>query len=754
MKTLYGTIPREPIWRVLVLLEMREAHQLGWLLGLHLARANHGALLGAIMEPPGTAGDSEAVSLAAACLSDLRTRAGPEDRIAELVFSSRNPSQDIAQLVKTADIDLVIADSDHYERFGLESLSCTLAILRSRPDVGAAVQAAGFQRILVPTAGGNHSAVALGILKNLPPQIGIDALYISRNEQGPSGEALGRNNLNRVLSWSQADQRVNPLVKRHDSAAVGIVTQSAQGYDLVVLGESNEGSLEKAIFGTVVDQVVHDSLTPVLVVRQARSSFTGTLLNRLDWMVHRIIPTVNARERDDIYVKVYAGARPTLSYYVLITLSAAIAGLGLILNSPAVVIGAMLVAPLMSPIMAAGMALMLGDTHSLRSSLGGVIRGAIIAIIVGVVLGLKPGDDLTSEVLARTQPTLLDLGVALFSGLAGAYALSFLDAAGALPGVAIAAALVPPLASVGIAWAERDWAKGFGALLLFLTNLVAISSAAALVFGAIGFRPNPTEKHRRVIQARSVRMAVASLVLVTAILTFATVQLSRTNTRQLTINNVTISQVQAVLGEGASLDGPPVIRSSSNPLQMEITVRSPGTPSGFKIQELQEAIALSLQEKLGLSGDVQLTLTHIRTTTVDEFAIPTPIPTPETDSADAPETGLLPTETPLPTATVTPLPTLTPTLTATPLPTDTPVPTETPTATPIPSPTPVMRSVTSPWGLNLRATPGETGRIVLLLPANSQVLLLENSSVDAQGRLWQEVTFGTNSGWALDEFLR
>src|SRR5690606_24636484 len=120
-----------------------------------------------------------------------------------------------------------------------------------------------------------------------------------------------------------------------------------------------------------------------------------------------------------------------------------------------------------------------------------------LAILVGMLTGLtalsRPFSD---EILARTQPNLYDLAIALFSGAAAAYALSFSQAAGALPGVAIAAALVPPLATVGItlvaglaALISGQTADGWeyledslGALLLFTTNLIAISTAASFVF--------------------------------------------------------------------------------------------------------------------------------------------------------------------------------------------------------------------------------------------------------------------------------
>ena len=221
-----------------------------------------------------------------------------------------------------------------------------------------------------------------------------------------------------------------------------------------------------------------------------------------------------------------------------------IAALGLIVDSPAVVIGAMLVAPLMSPIVGTGMAIVLGDARFLRLSLVAVLRGVALAVAVGALSGLLYLDrPLTAELLARTEPTLLDLAIALFSGLAGAYALSNSDAAGALPGVAIAAALVPPLATVGISLTTGHEQEALGALLLFTTNFVAISSATALVFLILGFRPRIARRERHSARARNVRIAMMLLGIIAALLTTTTYRLARNSRLESHIRSVIYQSV-------------------------------------------------------------------------------------------------------------------------------------------------------------------------------------------------------------------
>jgi len=179
-------------------------------------------------------------------------------------------------------------------------------------------------------------------------------------------------------------------------------------------------------------------------------------------------------------------------YFVLMVLSATIAALGLANDSAAVVIGAMLVAPLMTPILAITTAVVQGWGHRALDSLAIVGAGALCAIAVGVVVGvvtpvLHTGLPLPGELLARTNPNMIDLGIALAAGAAGGFVAVRTEASGALPGVGIAVALVPPLATGGMTAGLGYWDLSLGALLLFTTNLVAIVLAAGLVFIGAGF---------------------------------------------------------------------------------------------------------------------------------------------------------------------------------------------------------------------------------------------------------------------------
>ena len=190
-------------------------------------------------------------------------------------------------------------------------------------------------------------------------------------------------------------------------------------------------------------------------------------------------------------------SRMSARFVFMTLMSAAIAVLGLLLSSPAVVIGAMLLSPLMGPILGAGFALVVGDALELRACAKTLFYGTVLAIaITALIVFLSPVQTVTQEIASRTRPNLFDLFVALFSALAGAYAM-IRGRDGTIVGVAIATALMPPLAVVGFGLATFNWTVFGGALLLFTTNLTTIALSAAVTARFYGFSTAMTKKQTR-----------------------------------------------------------------------------------------------------------------------------------------------------------------------------------------------------------------------------------------------------------------
>ncbi|MBY8828433.1 DUF389 domain-containing protein [Hephaestia mangrovi] len=204
----------------------------------------------------------------------------------------------------------------------------------------------------------------------------------------------------------------------------------------------------------------------------------------IQWWRDHVVASV---EHVRVVEKVHEESGWSPRYLFMTLVSAGIAVLGLLLSSPAVVIGAMLISPLMGPIIGLGFGIATFDSAEIRRSGVALGGGTMVAILFcALVVMLSPLQNVTSEIAARTQPNLFDLMIALFSALAGAYAM-IRGREGTIVGVAIATALMPPLAVVGFGLATLNWTVFSGALLLFFTNLMTIALTAAVMARLYGF---------------------------------------------------------------------------------------------------------------------------------------------------------------------------------------------------------------------------------------------------------------------------
>lgn len=201
-------------------------------------------------------------------------------------------------------------------------------------------------------------------------------------------------------------------------------------------------------------------------------------------------PRASDDDFKDVFVSLRAGAQFSESYIVLMVLSTLLAATGLFMSSAPVIIGAMILAPLMSPIISLSMGVVRYENNLMFSALKSIFWGSLVALLVAMLFTwMMPLHTLTPEIEARLNPNVLDLMVAVVSGIAGAYASARSEVAKSLAGVAIAVALIPPLSvtGIGLGWGDMDIV--IGSFLLFLTNLVGITLAAAITFIVLGYSP-------------------------------------------------------------------------------------------------------------------------------------------------------------------------------------------------------------------------------------------------------------------------
>lgn len=215
----------------------------------------------------------------------------------------------------------------------------------------------------------------------------------------------------------------------------------------------------------------------------------------------------------DLLTTLKDNSKFSYTYLILMILSTLLATTGLFANSAPVIIGAMILAPLMAPIISLSMGVIRTDKFLLFKSINTLMIGIFMALLFSSVYTMFiPLEQITQEMQGRLHPNLLDLLVAIFSGIAGAYATSKEEVAKSLAGVAIAVALVPPLSVTGIGLGLGNFDVIYGSFLLFITNLVGITLSAALTFIVLGFAP--VTKAKKGVFYTSIIMALVSIPLI------------------------------------------------------------------------------------------------------------------------------------------------------------------------------------------------------------------------------------------------
>lgn len=452
------------------------------------------------------------------------------------------------------------------------------------------------------------------------------------------------------------------------------------------------------------------------------------------------IHQLDTQRRGEVLAELAQASSPGFDFFLLVVLSCAIATFGLTTNSPAVIIGAMLVAPLMSPILGLSVASVVGERYVFRRALTALAEGMVLAIGLSALIelflqtlpfGVITIEDLPNEILARTKPTPIDLGIALAGGAAAAYALAQPKISAALPGVAIATALMPPLCTVGIGIALGRQEVIFGALLLYLTNFTAISFAGIVVFALLGFRPIHSLEAENHISTSIIVSAVLVL-LVTVPLVALTLRFVNQAVYQRRVRDE-VSRYVTTLPDAQLVEIS--IENQPEVLNLRVTVRTSRQPTFSQVVEWQRAIAGNLQQPVALQ------VISVPTTRLDPLVPPTNTPTM------TPGPSPSPTLTATATFTRTPTPTATLTQTAT----ATPTATFTPTSTFTPTPVPAFIRGTGGVGLALRDAPG--GAIITFLAEGAPIEVLYQRVI-VEGMEWIEVRdWRGRVGWVLSRFV-
>ena len=424
----------------------------------------------------------------------------------------------------------------------------------------SAVREVGFRpkKILVPTSGGPHAplAIQLALLLARESDATVTAAYVASPEAEEQEIANGNQLIQQTIDRMREQSGDLPLPREGEQGfkriaiqgriitadnVISGIAEASKEYDLIMIGSSEESLIDQMLFGSVPEEVAKESSSPVIIVK-SNPGLPRLWLRRMWDTLYEALPTLDLDEQIEVYRNIHRDARPDIDFFVMIGLSALIATFGLLQNSSAVIIGAMLVAPLFSPLIAVSLSIIQGNARLLRLAIESTVQGIALSIGLAFVLAaLSPFKTATPEIIARSHPNLFDLAVALASGAAGAYAVARKDVAAALPGVAIAAALLPPLGVVGIGFAMGDLAVAGGGSLLFVTNLIAIALAGSITFLLLGFRPG-THGVREIQLRRGLATTIVLFLLITIPLGFFFVQSIKNFRTQQEIQNVLIQQ--------------------------------------------------------------------------------------------------------------------------------------------------------------------------------------------------------------------
>ena len=373
------------------------------------------------------------------------------------------------------------------------------------------------ERLLVGAASGPHGESALRLGYDLANQREHGLTVVRVNPAvGPDALRVGEKRLGALLKKGPSS---GETVVRHRVIVDGQVERGIrrsweeEAADVLILGASRVGVFGSHIATGVGARLSRAEGGPAVAIVASAARLRNRFFGRVEGAIERVVPQIDRENRVALVDRIQSSSQWDFDFSALMVLSTLIAAIGLIQNSAAVVIGAMLVAPLMTPLLGLGLALVQGNPVLAGISARSIGLGVLVSMIVAALVGLlTPGfEEPTREMMGRGGPGMLDLFVAFASGVAAAYASSRPGLIAALPGVAIAAALVPPIATSGLALALGNFHLFANALLLFVVNMFTIVLASMVSLWAVGLRNIKKAAQWRVVLVSLIPLAVLLL---------------------------------------------------------------------------------------------------------------------------------------------------------------------------------------------------------------------------------------------------
>ena len=299
---------------------------------------------------------------------------------------------------------------------------------------------------------------------------------------------------------------------------------------------------------------------------------------------------IDAKRQEKVFEEIKENAKGDFDFYILTIFAGIIITLGLVVNSAAVVIGGMLLAPLVWPILCLSVAMIRGKSKLIQSSVFTLLKSTSVLFIIAFLLGLMSPEYALqgSEFLSRTSPTIFELFIALAAGFVGAFVIAYPKIGASIAGVVIAAAIVPPIAVMGISISHGNLSMAGGAFILLMSNLIAVTFSASLLFLVSRFKGPVSEKGQE--QRKSnIRWASVLLIFMAMPLFLITSKVVNESNRQ----NMIRETIAVIIPDSmiTSIE----INEQSEIATIEITLQHSGDLTEKQIDELKDILSIKMR---------------------------------------------------------------------------------------------------------------------------------------------------------------
>ena len=338
---------------------------------------------------------------------------------------------------------------------------------------------------------------------------------------------------------------------------------------------------------------------PTIIVQDTPDQEKYELLKEKLWYKQALRENSKTIDHKQVRLNIQADALPSKTFFIMNALAAIIAGYGLLADSAAVVIGAMLVAMMLGPI--SGIALAFIDNRWIlfRTAFTTLVLGVAMIYSIGFMLGLiNINLPITQEILSRTQPTIMDLMIALAGGAAGAFAAVSPRLSVAVVGVAVATALVPPLVASGILLAHMEWKNAGNAFILALTNIVAIQVSSSLVLWLTGFRRGSDIEVKSTV-VEFIKRNFISLLFLLSLTVYLSFNFTHMLNKQLYENKVN-SYISEFFNKNNNIIDTIQFDKRQDFTLIRVVIRGDTPPQASDVEKLNELLKADLKKELSI----------------------------------------------------------------------------------------------------------------------------------------------------------